>query len=186
VYTLLMDTPTPKLIARARELGMETCVPFEAFLLKPEQRIRDLCYENKCGKFKNHYMCPPYVGTIESIEKKLLEFRNGILLQYSKALDVKNDAAGLIQSKLEFHEKILALEHYADSCGLPRAMGMIGGSCELCSVCKAKTKEPCPYPAKAKMSLESIAVDVMALMERLGVEGEFRADRVKWTGCVMF
>jgi hypothetical protein len=36
------------------------------------------------------------------------------------------------------------------------------------------------------MSLESIAVDVMALLERLGIEGEFRPDRIKWTGCVMF
>jgi predicted metal-binding protein len=98
VYTLLMDNPTPKLIARARELGIETCVEFDTFLLKPEQRIRDLCRENKCGKFKNHYMCPPYVGSLASIEEKLLEFRKGILLQYEKPLDVKNDAAGLTAS----------------------------------------------------------------------------------------
>ena len=186
VYTYFMDEHTPRLIARARELGIETCVEFEAFLLKPEQRIRDLCYDNKCGKFKNHYMCPPYVGSIKSIEEKLLEFRKGILLQYSKPLDVKNDSEGLTQSKLEFHEKILALEHYADRCGLPRALGLIGGSCELCSVCKAVTKEPCPYPAKARMSLESIAIDVMALLKHPGLESEFRPDRIKWTGCVMF
>ena len=65
MYTLLMDNPSPKLIARARELGIETCVEFDTFLLKPEQRIRDLCRENKCGKFKNHYMCPPYTGSPE-------------------------------------------------------------------------------------------------------------------------
>ena len=186
MYTLLMDNPSPKLIARARELGIETCVEFDTFLLKPEQRIRDLCRENKCGKFKNHYMCPPYTGSLKSIEEKLLEFRKGILLQYSKPLDVKNDSAGLAQSKLEFHEKILALEHYADRCGLPRLMGMIGGSCELCSVCKAVTKEPCPYPAKARMSLESIAIDVIGLLDHLGLESEFRPDRIKWTGCVLF
>ena len=87
---------------------------------------------------------------------------------------------------IEFHEKILALEHYADRCGLPRAMGMIGGSCELCSVCKAVTKEPCPYPVKARMSLESIAIDVIGLLDHLGLESEFRPDRIKWTGCMLF
>ena len=181
-----MDNTSTKLITRARELGIETCVPFEAFLLKPEQRIRDLCFENKCGKFKNHYMCPPCVGSLASIEDKLTEFRKGILLQYSKPLDVKNDAAGLIRSKLEFHEKVLALEHYADECGLPRALGMIGGSCELCETCKAATREPCPYPAKARMSLESLAVDVMALLDHLKLDSEFRPDRIKWTGCLLF
>ena len=181
-----MDNPSQKLIEYARELGIETCVEFEAFLLKPEQRIRELCYENKCGKFKNHYMCPPYTGSFDSISEKLLEFRKGILLQYEKPLDVKNDAAGLTQSKLEFHEKILALEHYAHRCGLPRPLGLIGGSCELCQVCKARTKEPCPYPTKARMSLESLAIDVMALLERFGLDGEFKPDRIKWTGCVLF
>jgi len=65
-------------------------------------------------------------------------------------------------------------------------MGMIGGNCELCETCKAVTKEPCPYPVKARMSLESIAVDVMALLKRLGLESEFRTDRIKWTGCLLF
>ena len=65
-------------------------------------------------------------------------------------------------------------------------MGMIGGSCELCSVCKAVTKEPCPYPVKARMSLESIAIDVMGLLDHLGLESEFRPDRIKWTGCMLF
>ena len=186
MYTYFMDKPSLKLIDYAHQLGIETCVEFDTFLLKPEQRIRDLCRENKCGKFKNHYMCPPYTGSLKSIEEKLLEFRKGILLQYSKPLDVKNDSEGLTKSKLEFHKKILALELFADSSGLPRAMGMIGGSCELCETCKAVTKEPCPYPAKARMSLESIAIDVMALLKHLGLESEFRPDRIKWTGCVLF
>jgi hypothetical protein len=36
------------------------------------------------------------------------------------------------------------------------------------------------------MSLESIAIDVMALLERLGIEVEFRPDRIKWMGCMLF
>jgi hypothetical protein len=36
------------------------------------------------------------------------------------------------------------------------------------------------------MSLESIAIDVMALLKHLGLESEFMTDRIKWTGCVMF
>jgi len=181
-----MDTLSKNLIDYAHGLGIETTIEFESFLLKPEQRIRDLCYENKCGKFKNHYMCPPYTGALASIGEKLTEFRKGILLQYEKPLDVRNDAAGLTQSKLEFHEKILELERYADTIDIPHSLGLIGGSCELCNVCKAKTKKPCPYPVKARMSLESIAVDVMALLGKLGLEGEFKPDRIKWTGCLLF
>ncbi|MEA1958791.1 MAG: DUF2284 domain-containing protein [Chloroflexota bacterium] len=181
-----MDTLAAQLIERAGRLGIDASIEFDPALLVPETRIRELCFENKCGKFKNHYMCPPYVGSLGSIEDRLQEFRKGILFQYEKPLDVVNDTEGLTQSKLEFHEKILALEHYADSCGLPRAMGMIGGSCELCDVCKASLKEPCPHPTRARMSLESIAINVILFLDRLGLDSEFRPDRIKWAGCILF
>ena len=180
-----MDTLAAKLIERADQLGIDISIEFNSALLMPEARIRELCFENKCGKFKNHYMCPPYVGSMESIEAKLREFRKGILFQYEKPLDVANDATGLVRSKLEFHEIILEIEYLARE-SISHALGFIGGSCELCDVCKASLKEPCPHPTRARMSLESIAVDVISLLDRLGLDSEFRPDRIKWTGCILF
>ena len=62
-----------KLSKLAQELGIETCLEFDAGLLVPEQRIRDLCFANKCGNYGNNYMCPPHIG---SLKKSRLDSRN--------------------------------------------------------------------------------------------------------------
>jgi predicted metal-binding protein len=181
-----MNTITKKAIARAKKLGIATAVEFDASLLIPQQKIRAYCVENKCGKYNKHYMCPPYSGTVEDNTAMLRHYRKGILFQYEKPLDVANDAAGLAQSKLDFHAKILELEKLIKDSGASPVLGIIGGSCELCDTCKAATNESCAHPEGARPSLESMAIDVMALLKHLGLESEFRPDRIKWTGAVLF
>ena len=48
-------------------LGFTSHAEFDAGLLVPEQRIHDLCIENRCGNFNAHYMCPPHSGSPEQI-----------------------------------------------------------------------------------------------------------------------
>ena len=172
--------------AFARQLGIEICLEFSPGLLVPEQRIRDLCFENNCGNYGKHYMCPPYIGSLEEIEARLRKFQRGILLQYSKPLDLRNDNEGLKQSKIEFHNKILQLEESLRSEGITDVWGMIGGSCELCNVCTDEFGKPCPYPDKARTSLTSIAIDVLSFLDKFGLDNRFHPDKITWTGCILF
>ncbi|MBE9545858.1 MAG: DUF2284 domain-containing protein [Proteobacteria bacterium] len=168
------------------QLEIETCLEFSPEILVPEQRIRELCSEDKCGNFGKHYMCPPYVGSIEEHTDRLERYKNGILLQYSRPLKVNKGRKGAEKAKVDFHHKILQLEDFLRSKGIKDVWGMIGGSCGLCDECKAGFNEPCPYPDKARMSLESIAVDVLALLDRFGLDNKFYPDRITWTGCMLF
>ncbi|GAH20410.1 unnamed protein product, partial [marine sediment metagenome] len=118
-----------------RQLEIETCLEFNPDILIPQQRIRDLCSEDKCGNFGNHYMCPPYVGSIEAHKERLMKYQHGILLQYSKPLDVNRDRKGLEKIKADFHRKILQLEGFLRDKGIKDVWGMIGGSCNLCGEC---------------------------------------------------
>ena len=147
----------------ANDLGIETCLGFNAELLVPEERIRARCFENVCGNYGKNYTCPPYVGSLEEIKLKLRNFQRGLLLQYSKAIDVKGNKEGVIQTKIDFHNKILQMEEVLKERGINQVWGMIGGNCGLCDICEARINEPCPYPDKARMSLEAIAIDFLAL-----------------------
>jgi len=181
-----METSVISVLKCARRLGIGICLEFSAELLVPEQRIRNFCLENKCGNYRNHYMCPPYVGSLREIKAQLKKFQRGVLLQYSKSLDVINDNESLKQSKIDFHKKILRLEECLKSEGIKHVWGLIGGNCELCEVCGAKLGEPCPYPDRARPSLESIAIDVLALLNKFGLDNKFHPDKVTWTGCILF
>ena len=175
-----------KLSRSAQELGIETCLEFDAGLLVPEQRIRDLCFENRCGNYGNNYMCPPHIGSLEEIRGRLKKFQQGVLLQYSKALDVTSDIKGLRQTKVDFHNRVLQLEECLRNKGLRHVWGMIGGNCALCEICKAETGDPCPHPDKARTSLESLAINVVGLLEKFSLDCKFQPDRVTWTGCILF
>lgn len=171
---------------RAGALGIAVCRELDVALLVPEERIRPLCSEDKCGNYGKHYMCPPHVGTLDEIRRKLSRFQRGVLLQYSELLDVRNDGEGVVRTKLDFHHRILQLEDMLNDEGIAPLWGMIGGSCELCRPCRAAAGEPCPQPDEARMSLESIAVDVIALLDRFGLDSRFHPHRITWTGCILF
>ena len=181
-----MSTTVATLIKYAKQTGIDTCVEFSPELLVPEARIRDFCLENKCGNYGNNYMCPPYVGSLEEITDRFTMFRYGVLLQYSQLMDVENDEEGVKNAKITFHNKILRLEEFLRSERIEPVWGMIGGSCRLCEVCQAKIDKPCPFPDRARASLESLGVDVLALLDRLGLDSRFHHDRIIWTGCLLF
>jgi predicted metal-binding protein len=169
----------------ARRLGIPICRELDPRTLQPEERIRALCREDKCGHYNRHHLCPPLVGSLEQARQRLAGFGQGVLLQWSRALDVGQDWAGVERSMVDFHLLVLELEAALVADGLDRAWGLIGGNCRLCAPCTAAAGEPCPDPARARPSLEALAVDVIALLARLGLDNRFHPDRITWTGCVL-
>jgi len=170
----------------AHQWGIETCLEFDPRLLVPEQRIREFCFENRCGSYGNNYMCPPHIGSLEEVRARLKKFQRGVLLQFSKPLDAARDREGVTRTKLDFHDKVLRLEESLRNDSVKDWWGMIGGNCALCQVCKAVTGEPCPHPDRARTSLEALAIDVVGLLDRFSLDSKFRPDRITWTGCILF
>lgn len=170
----------------ARDRGIEFWSEFDPALLIPEPRIRNLCRADRCDMYGKHYMCPPHVGPLPTIRERLRCFTRGLLFQYSRPVDVGADPKGVRRIKVEFHSHILELEEILKREGAAAVWGMIGGSCALCNECGARTGTPCPNPERARTSLESIGVDVLRLLNRLGMENRFLPDRITWTGCVLY
>jgi predicted metal-binding protein len=170
----------------AHRLGIQVCHELDPRRLEPEERIRALCAEDKCQSYGKHHLCPPLVGSLELAREQLAGYRSGVLLQWSRELDVQNDRPGVEQSKIDFHLLVLELEGALAAAGIAGARGLIGGNCSLCTPCTAASGEPCPEPDRARPSLEALGVDVMALLAGFGLDNRFHPDRVTWTGCVLF
>ena len=167
--------------------GAVCCKFISAEMLIPEKRIREYCYENKCGCYDKHLTCPPFTGTIFEIKEKLKLFKKGILIQYAENINVKSDKKGIKRTRLKLHHIVLETEKYLqEKMGVKNAWGMIGGCCALCDVCAGFNGEPCEYPEKARVSMEALAIDVVSLLNRLNLDNKFRNNRISWTGAVLF
>jgi predicted metal-binding protein len=175
-------------IIELKELStkLELCdfIEFDPSLLIPEEGIRKYCYENICGNYGKHYMCPPLIGTVEEIKNKLKLYNKAILLRYSEEVDVKNNRKKVKRTKIDFHKKILELENFLSQKGI-ESWGLVGGNCSFCVECKAITNRPCKHPQKARPSLESLGIDVQKLLDNFGLDNRFYPDKIVWTGCIL-
>jgi len=165
--------------------GGTSCRFIPAAMLRPEERIRLYCYENKCGCYGKHLACPPHCGTVPEIQEKLAAYRTGILIQYSEAIDVRGDPEAVLRTKRRLHRIVLDTENYLKEAGVTGLWGFVGGSCSLCAECGGYRDEPCADPAQARSSLEASAIDVLALLESLGLDPRFHPDRITWTGMIL-
>jgi predicted metal-binding protein len=119
-----------------KKLNISSFKLIPSSLIVPEQRIRDYCYENKCGCFNKHLTCPPYSGTVDEIKKKLKNFKNGVLIQYTENINVRNDNEGIKRTKIKLHNIVLEIEEYLkEKVRIENVWGMIGGNCALCDEC---------------------------------------------------
>jgi predicted metal-binding protein len=169
-----------------KDLGATHCQFIASELLIAEERIRQYCHENRCGCYDRHLMCPPRTGTLTEITVKFKRFNTGILVQYSKRLDVKNDRAGLMATKRKLHDIILETEDFLrEQSGITAIFGMIGGDCGLCEKCAGFSGEVCVHPDKARPSLEALGVDVIGLLNTLSLDGRFHEDQITWTAMVL-
>ena len=168
------------------KLGIDVCVEIYPAMLVPEERIRAYCEENKCGSYGKNYTCPPNAGSLDEIRERLKNYNRGYIFQYSRQIDLKKNLKKVIKSKDDFHKIILKIEDYMKKTGMEDVWGLIGGNCGLCETCAIQKDKPCRHPDKSRMSLEAIGIDVVGLLDKLGLDSKFHQDRITWTGCILY
>lgn len=167
------------------QLEIDTYREFSLAGVEPEQRIREFCAANKCGNYGRNHMCPPHVGTLDEITAKLRYYRRGILMQYVAYMDVHHDKAGLRRSRNEFLAKVRQVEKHLHENGVTQLWTMVGGCCGVCDVCSATLGLSCLHPEQARMPMEGLGIDVLALLERVGLDNKFHDDKVTWSACIL-
>ena len=131
-------------------------------------------------------MCPPLIGTLSETKDQLHAYKHGLLFQQIIHMDVKENDEGIEETKGIFHEHVMQIETRMNELGWSDVLGLIGGNCILCQPCKAVEEKPCPFPERARPSLEAMGVDVVALLGHFNLETAFYPDRITWTGTVLF
>ena len=182
----IVQCPDNAIKGFVKQLGIDICYSYNPQILIPEERIRAFCARDKCGNYNTRYMCPPNIGSIEENTIKLKKFNYGLLLQYSKSMEIHGNREGIKLTMLDFHTKILQVEEFLINRGASDVWALIGGTCLLCDTCGAKSKEPCLHPDKARSSLEAIGIDVLKLLEEFNLDNKFHKDKITWTGSVLF
>lgn len=152
--------------------------------LEFNDRIRWIC-ENECPMYGKSWACPPGVGTVRECQRKCLSYENCLLI--STIVEV-NDIADM--------EETLATrpEHEAITNQVRDIMRELGAdpyvlsteSCTLCERCAIADGQPCRFPEKMHPCVESQGINVVPVLENLGLEFQFGANVVTWISLLLY
>ena len=152
--------------------------------LEFNDRIRWIC-EHECPMYGKSWACPPGVGTVRECQRKCLSYENCLLI--STIVEV-NDIADM--------EETLATrpEHEAVTNQVLEIMRELGAdpyvlsteSCTLCERCAILDKQPCRFPEKMHPCVESHGINVVPVLENLGLEFQFGANVVTWISLLLY
>lgn len=138
-----------------------------------EERVKMQCYY--CGKYDNHWKCPPRIPQNIDYRKLLLEYSKAAFI-YGTFPSEENFDDVRRNSSVMVHRCLLALEKLLWEKDVPLALSFIGGSCKLCK--NGCAKERCNNPYEARTSIEALGINVVKSLEACNIHISFPPDKL--------
>ena len=152
--------------------------------LEFSDRIRWIC-QNECPKYGTTWACPPGVGSVAACQAKCLRYRNCLLISsITEVADIADMNETLATRPA--HEALT--EQVAE---LLREQGiqpyiLSTQACSICDRCAIADNQPCRFPEKMHPCVESHGINVVPVLERLGLEFQFGSNVVTWISLLLF
>jgi predicted metal-binding protein len=115
------------------------------------------CEANVCGNYNKCWTCPPAIGPMERQMEKITAFSSAFVFTTMARLEDSFDYEGMVKAK-DYHNRLTAEMH--ERFGKTNPVYGAGG-CTVCESCAHS--EPCRFPDKAFLSIESAGINVTEL-----------------------
>ena len=152
--------------------------------LEFSDRIRWIC-QNECAMYGKSWACPPGVGSVESCQKKCLSYQNCLLV--SSIVEVA-DIADMEETLATRPGHEALTEQVAQ---LLRDQGenlyiLSTEACSICQRCAILDGQPCRFPEKMHPCVESHGINVVPVLEKLGLDFQFGCNVGTWISLLLF
>lgn len=147
-------------------------------------RIRWIC-EHECPMYGKTWACPPGVGSVESCEAKCRRYVNCLMVTTITEVADITDINETLATRPE-HEKLT--NQVRD---LMREQGvnpyiLSTEACALCDRCAYLDGLPCRLPGKMHPCVESHGINVLPLLENLGIAFQYGENVVTWISLLFY
>lgn len=175
-----------------RELLMERLAELPLYIydfinpgeLEFNGRIRWIC-EHECPMYGTSWACPPGVGSVEVCEKKCNSFENCLLI--SSIVEVRDitDLEETLATRPDHEALTNEVRDIMEEMGV-RPYILSTEACAICEKCAVLEGKSCRFPEKMHPCVESHGINVVPILEKLGLEFQFGANVVTWISLLFF
>ena len=149
--------------------------------LMPE--IREMCAADRCRMYGKNWGCPPAIGGLDILSKKLEGYACGAIFQTVGRLEDDFDYETMVETERKHKEDFTRL--YTDLMkSYPDLLPMPAGACSLCPVCAYP--EPCRFLDRVFPSMEAYGIFVSRLCQLNGFPYSHGPRTVAFDSCILF
>ena len=147
-------------------------------------RIRWIC-EHECPMYGKTWACPPGVGSVCQCEAKCRSYNACLMIATITEVTDISDINETLATRPE-HEAI------TNEVGeLLRQQGvepyiLSTEACVLCERCAYLDGQPCRYPEKMHPCVESHGINILSLLDKLGLAFQYGENVVTWFSLLFY
>jgi predicted metal-binding protein len=176
-----------KQIGAAKELswacGFTQVGELDVDTIRVRTEVRDTCAQNKCKAYGNNWSCPPGCGTLAECEKRIRQYRQGLILQTTGKLEDSMDYEGMEQAARDHAQHLEALEKKIRDL-YPGCLIIGAGACKRCESC-TYPDAPCRFPKTMTSSMEAFGMIVSDVCKDNGLSYYYGPNTLTYVGCVL-
>ena len=170
--------------AQLAELPLYTYEFLDPAKLEFASRIRWIC-ENECPMYGKSWACPPGVGEVAHCESKCKKYQNCLMVStITDVSDISN-----IDETLATRPEHEALTNQVRD--LLRQQGidpyiLSTEACAECDRCSYLDGQPCRFPERMHPCVESHGINLLAVLEELGLSFQYGENVVTWFSLLFY
>ncbi len=147
-------------------------------------RVRFIC-KQECPMYDQSWACPPAVGSVAECKKKCQEFQNCLMVA---TITEVNDIANIEETLATRGDHEAVTNQVAD---LLRQQGICPyilstEACAICERCAWLDGQPCRFPEKMHPCVESHGINVIPVLEEMGIPFIYGENVVTWVSLLFF
>jgi len=168
--TLMRD-----LLEKGKQYNISEIVPFSPEEIIVAQWVGLKCRYG-CSRYGSSWCCPPATPSPEKVEILLLEYSLALLLVGTQTCPefYRNNRSKRIKLVHQWKGTV-SLERMLFLKGYYKAFSLVGEACALCEKCAYP--DECRFPQERRPSLESLSIDVIGTIKRLGRSARIAQNR---------
>ena len=157
--------------------------------LKPEDlefadRIRWIC-EHECPMYGKSWACPPGVGSVGECKIRCVKYENALLISTITEVADIADIEETLATRPEHEAVTNAVRDLFRAQGIEPYV-LSTESCAECQRCAYLDGQPCRFPERMHPCVESHGINILPLIEELGLTFQYGENVVTWFSLLFY
>ena len=175
------------LITAAEEAGFAKAAVMNTEDLVFQHEFRRFCQQNDCGNYGSNYGCPPYCGTTEEMESRVMQYRRAVVFQSKTPVSNIFDNEETKQIKKIHTRMTLRTVEELKRRGLDEnGMLVMCGPCNLCESCNMPEGKPCVQEQSRFSCLSAYCIDAAKMAKHCNMDMQWNGDVASFFSMYLF